>query len=216
MDVLGTVRHVRARPGWTDVCSRTPPCAMLSIMQELSDSATSSAYAAQAQQAAAAGQIVQHLVQRLAGRLHDDRQCEGIEIADAIVVGQSRLRAHAHRRGHALSATHRAEAARSAQVARDDSQVVPTEQLGDSRSDVPMTGAMKSPAFHLQLLGPLVRDRVVRASVRESCCESPSRKPPPVGCRATCRPTTASQRCTAGCAPARLGSFPPWRPARPR
>ena len=53
--------------------------------------------AAQAQQPALLGQRVEHFVQRLARRLHDHGNRERIEIADAVVVRQARLRAHAHR-----------------------------------------------------------------------------------------------------------------------
>ncbi len=64
-------------------------------------------------------------VKRLAGALHDQRHGKGIEIADAIVLRQARLRTHAHRRPHAVAIANRTQTARTAQVTGDQPQIVP-------------------------------------------------------------------------------------------
>ncbi len=55
--------------------------------------------------------------------LHHHRHGERIEIADAVVLRQARLRAHAHAGGHALAVANRTQRTRAAQVARDDPQI---------------------------------------------------------------------------------------------
>ena len=69
----------------------------------LLDVANVFAHAAQAQQAAAAGQVVEHLVERLTRLLDNPRKDERIEVADAVVVQQARLRTHAQAVRHALA-----------------------------------------------------------------------------------------------------------------
>ena len=117
--------------------------------------------AADSQQSAAFGQVVQQFLKRLARRLHQHRQGEHVEIADPVVVRQSGLRAHAHRRRDALPPADRAQTVRTAEMARDDPQVFPPQQVGRPVGDVAMARAVKAPTLDLILLRPLVRHRVI-------------------------------------------------------
>src|SRR5207245_5783417 len=56
--------------------------------------------AAQSEQSGSIRQIIQQLFQSFSGGAHQRRQSKGIEIADAVVVGQAGLRAHAQTRRH--------------------------------------------------------------------------------------------------------------------
>ena len=79
------------------------------------------AQSAQAQQAAPFGQVVEDFMERLAGPLHHHGQGKRIEVPGPIVMGQTRLRAHAHRGGNAHAGTNCTARIRAAQVAGDQS-----------------------------------------------------------------------------------------------
>ena len=97
----------------------------------------------------------------LAHPLGEHRQGVGVEVADAVVLRQARLRAHAHRRGDAPRPAARADAARAAEVAGDQPQVVVAGELAHPLGDEPVAGAVEAPAAKLELVGPLVRHGVV-------------------------------------------------------
>ena len=70
--------------------ARALPCAAASSISRRSRPAAADPF-----EPRLVGQDRQHLVERLARLAQDDRQREDVEVADAVVVGQARLRAHA-------------------------------------------------------------------------------------------------------------------------
>src|SRR5256885_1605846 len=100
-------------------------------------------------------------MQRQSFRLHDERYGERVEIADAVIMRQPRLRAHAHRGRHTLLTTDRTQTVTAAQMTRNDPQIIASQQLARPLSDVAMARTMKAPALDVQLLGPLVWRRIV-------------------------------------------------------
>jgi hypothetical protein len=126
--------------------------------------------AAEGQQAALVVQDGKHFVERLAGALHDQRQCEGVEVAHAVVLRQAALRTKAHARGHALAAANGAQRTRSAQMAGDDAPSG-TEEFGRPHGDVAVAGAVEPVAADQPALRPFVRDGIVAVTVGNRAME---------------------------------------------
>ena len=113
---------------------------------------------------------------RLAGLAEQDRQGEDVEVADAVVVRQAGLRAHAQAARDRLAVPDRAERRAAAEVARDEPEVVAAEQLGHPAGDVAMARAVEAPAPDAVLGRPVVGHGVPLRWPRGSSGGSPVSK----------------------------------------
>src|SRR5262249_56855930 len=103
----------------------------------------------------------------LAGGSQQGRKGENVKTADAVVVRQTALWAHAEAVRHRFAGPDRAERAAAAQVAGDDPHLRVFQELGHPLADVAVAGAVETPALDAVVLGPFVRDSIMPLGRRD-------------------------------------------------
>ncbi len=88
--------------------------------------------------------------------MQQGRNGEDVEVADAVVVRQAALGAHAEAASDGLAVANGTKRGAAAEVAGDDLDVLATEELGGAAGDVAVAGAVEAPAADAVLGGPLV------------------------------------------------------------